>query len=115
MTLNDIVQKTIESQLKQADIEAFCEQEQTTTEAFCDEFARFIATGYMDGRLSYESADCAIAALYFHFDFGVPDFTSAVFGCFDTAEYRRTQGLNPDEVARPLVKKILEDKHEPAA
>jgi hypothetical protein len=115
MTLNEIVQKTIETQLKQADIEAYCEQKRITIEAFCDEFARYVAIGYIDGRFSYESADSAIAGLYLHFANGVPEFATSVFMCFDDAEYRRTQGSNPDEMARPLVKKILNYKHEPAA
>src|SRR5664280_512630 len=115
MTLNDIVQTTIESYLKQADVEAFCEQEQTTTEAFCDEFARHIAIGYIGGQVSYESADSGIAGLHYHFFPDLPQFALSVYLAFDAAEYRRTQGFNADEIARPLVKKILEDKHEPAA
>ena len=79
---------------------------------FCDKFAQYVATGYIDGRFSYESADSAIAGLYLHFAYGVPEFATSVFGCFDDAEYRRTQGSNPDEIARQLVKKILNDKHE---
>ena len=115
MTLHDIVQKTIESQLKQVDVEAYCEQGQTTTEAFCDEFARYVATGYMDGRFSYVSADTAIAGLFYHFSPDIPEFASSVFDCFDEGEYRRTKGADADEITRPLVRKLLDHKHEPAA
>ncbi|HEV2208558.1 MAG TPA: hypothetical protein VG167_07265 [Verrucomicrobiae bacterium] len=116
MTLDDIIQMTIQSQLKQADVDAFCEQEQTTIEAFCDDFACNIAIGYITGRFSYESADSAIADLHNHFFAeGLPPFALSLYLAFDLAEYRRTQGLNGDEIARPLVKKILEDRHESAA
>jgi hypothetical protein len=115
MTLNDIVQRTIESQLKQADVEAFCEQERISIETFCDDFARYVAACYVDDHFSYESADAAIAGLFYHFDYGVPKFASSVFECFDAAEYRCTQGFNPGEIARPLVKEILYGKQEPSA
>jgi hypothetical protein len=116
MTLNDLIQATIEFHLKQADVDAFCDQEQTTIEAFCDDFARNIAIGYLTGRLSYESADGGIAGLHNHFFAeGLPPFALSVYLAFDLAEYRRTQGLNADEIARPLVTKILEGKHDRTA
>jgi len=115
MTLNDIVQKTIESQLKQADVEAFCEQEQITPAIFCDEFTRHVATGYLNESFNYEAADIAIAGLFCHFSPFVPEFTRSVFDCFDEGEYQRTKGSNADEIARPLIKELLKDKCEPTS
>jgi hypothetical protein len=111
MTLNDIVLKTIESELKQADVDAFCQQEHMTPEIFCDEFARHVAVGYIGGHFNYLSADAAIAGLHYHFFPDNPKFATSVFLCFDTGEYHRTKGSNPDEITHPLVKKLLEDKH----
>lgn len=115
MTLNDIVLKTIKSDLEQTDIDAFCQQQRITPEIFCDEFARHVAVGYLGGNFSYLSADAAIAGLHFHFFPSNTKFETSVFLCFDTGEYRRTQGANPDEVTRPLVKKLLDEKQGTAA
>src|SRR5215469_16062555 len=115
MTIDDIVRLAIESPLKHSDVETFCKQEHISIEAFCDDFARHIADAYLAGRLSYEAADMAIAGLFFHCHPDVPRFAASVFECFDSAEYGRTKGSDPDQIARPLVAKILETVHDPAA
>lgn len=110
MTLNDIVLKTIETFLRQADVDAFCEQEKMTEETFCDAFAQHVATRYLSGQLSYQSADIAIADLFGHFPATIPKFAFAVFECFDVGEWHATKGADPDKITRPLVQKLLAAK-----
>jgi hypothetical protein len=115
MTIEDIVRQTVQSQLRQRDVESFCEQEQIPVETFCDDFARYVANSYLAGHLSYVDADVAIAALFVHFQHNFPKFAAAVFGCFDAAEYERTKGSDPDKIARTEVARILECEHDHAA
>jgi hypothetical protein len=111
MTIDDIIRQAIQSQLHQSAIESFCDQEHITVEAFCDDFARHVASSYLAGRLGYEDADIAIAALFCHFDPVIPKFALAVFECFDAAEHGRIKGLDSDRIARLEVAKIVESMH----
>ena len=113
MTIDDIILMTTKARLNRADVEACCQQQQISSEAFCDEFARLVATGYTTQRFTFAEADSAMNALLFGFQFQVPKFAESVFMCFDAGQcHPNTPHLSSDEVARPLVESLL---HESAA
>jgi len=108
MSIDDIILKSIQTRLTQADVEAWCRQEQNTSEAFCDEFARRIATGYINHRFTFEEANSAMNGLWFGFNFQVPKFAESVYMCFDAGEcHPNKPHLASDEVTRPLVESLL--------
>jgi hypothetical protein len=113
MSIDNIILKTTKTRLSQADVEACCQHEQISSEAFCYEFARRVAIGYISQRFSFADAATAMNGLWFGFNFQVPKFTESVFMCFDAGEcHPKTPHLTSDEVSRPLVESLL---HESAA
>jgi hypothetical protein len=108
MTIDDIILKTTKARLSQVDVEACCQQEQISPEAFCDEFARRVAAGYSSQSFSFADAASAMNGLWFGFQFQGPKFAESVFRCFDAGEcHPKTPHLSSDEVSRPLVERLL--------
>jgi hypothetical protein len=67
MTIDDIAEMAfaglVSRQTIKTQADAFCQQEQISSTVFLDTFARYIVSGYLDGRLSWISCDTAMNVL----------------------------------------------------
>ena len=111
MTIEEIAGKAFHQENVEPDVETFCRDKNITSSVFFDMFARYIATGYLAGRFTWDSSDAAMNVIsgLMVVSPELPDFAWALFIAFDDGEYHpRTEHLTSDEVTRPVVKALME-------
>ena len=79
----------------------------------CLAFSTRVASGYLDGRLSFEAADRAMNTLfafsYVDKDRGMPDLAWQIFNAFDEGEFRhRTDSPDTDSETKHTKPRIAE-------
>ena len=113
MTFAEFIQSAADVPLRHTEVDAFCQRQRITPAAFCDEFARLVASGYAAGQLPWVSADVAMNHLLGLASAGyqevLPDFAMSVFLAFDAGEYHpHTPHLTCDEVTSPAIRALLQ-------
>lgn len=85
----------------------------SSREAFSESFAKEVARRYLQGKLNFDIADCAINALSNWMP--LEDFSAccwAIYRAFDEGEYLhegQAVGTNEELFTRPLLKKAMTD------
>jgi hypothetical protein len=83
------------------------------TQQYCDRVALLIARGYMEGRVSWSTADSAINHLWFVMLAcpSVPARAEAIYDAFESGEYHpASPELSEDDVTRSMLLIALGDQ-----
>jgi hypothetical protein len=116
MTLGQIIEKANETYFTWEEVEAFCAEHDITVETFWNDVARWIATGYTSGRLTFSFCSGVMDSLFSDLvftahPFQVSNYCFSVFGAFDRGEHRHPNDpldVSPEELyTKPLIAEIM--------
>ena len=87
--------------LMSTDINDICVRHSVSRKDFYDRFARYVATEFAAGRLSYEAGDAAMNDLFGHSEHELQGFAWAIFLAFDEGEFLHDG--DPPDIDNPKI------------